>query len=124
MTDNSEIFRELQEINTKLSGLIEINDALVKQNLKLSEELYGKVKLPSSPTAESNTSIKKELYYCNLDELYNLIHGPGTFDNKPTIKTLTNATWDQSLRAWKVTSSIEDIKAKFPDILLRNLSNS
>ena len=120
MTDNSEIFRELQEINTKLSGLIEINEALVKQNLKLSEELYGKVKLPSSLT----TDIKKELYYCTLDELYNLIHGPGTFDNKPTIKTLTNATWDQTLKAWKVTSSIEDIKAKFPDILLRDLSNS
>ncbi len=124
MTDNSEIFRELQEINTKLSGLIEINDALVKQNLKLSEELYGKVKLPSSPSAESNIFIKKELYYCTLDELYNLIHGPGTFDNKPTIKTLTNATWDQPLKAWKVTSSVEDIKAKFPDILLRDLSNS
>ena len=120
MTDNSEIFRELQEINTKLSGLIEINDALVKQNLKLSEELYGKVKLPSSPTLDS----KKELYYCNVDELYNLIHGPGTFNNKPTIKTLNNATWEQSLKAWKVTSSVEDIKLKFPDILLRNLSNS
>ena len=120
MTDNSEIFRELQEINTKLSGLIEINDALVKQNLKLSEELYGKVKLPSSPTLDS----KKELYYCNVDELYNLIHGPGTFDNKPTIKTLNNATWEQSLKAWKVTSSVEDIKLKFPDILLKNLSNS
>ena len=120
MTDNSEIFRELQEINTKLSGLIEINDALVKQNLKLSEELYGKVKLPSSPTLDS----KKELYYCNVDELHNLIHGPGTFDNKPTIKTLNNATWEQSLKAWKVTSSVEDIKLKFPDILLRNLSNS
>lgn len=120
MTDNSEIFRELQQIHTKLSGLIEINDALVKQNLKLSEELYGKVKLPSSPAAD----IKKELCYCTLDELYNLIHGPGTFDNKPTIKTLTNAIWDQSLKAWKVTSSIEDIKVKFPDILLRDLSNS
>lgn len=120
MTDNSEIFRELQEINTKLSGLIEINDALVKQNLKLSEELYGKVKLPSSPTLDS----KKELYYCNVDELYNLIHGPGTFNNKPTIKTLNNATWEQSLKAWKVTSSVEDIKLKFPDILLKNLSNS
>lgn len=120
MTDNSIIFRELQEINTKLSGLIEINDALVKQNLKLSEELYGKVKLPSSPTAD----IKKELYYCTLDELYNLIHGPGTFDNKPIIKTLTNASWDHPLKAWKVTSSVEDIKAKFPDILFRDLSNS
>ena len=120
MTDNLEIFKELKEINTKLCGLIEINDALVKQNLKLSEELYGKVKLPPSPTVD----IKKELYYCNLDELYNLIHGPGTFDNKPTIKTLTNATWDQSLKAWIVTSSIEDIIAKLPDILLRDLSNS
>lgn len=120
MTDNSELFRELQEINTKLSGLIEINDALVKQNLKLSEELYGKVKLPPSPIPDC----KKELYYCNLDEIYNLIYGPGTFDNKPAIKTLINATWDQQLKAWKVTSSLEDIKAKFPDILLRDLSNS
>ena len=120
MSSNSELFKELQEINNKLSGLIEINDALVKQNMKLSEELYGKVKLPSSPVPDT----KKELYYCTLDELYNLIHGPGTFDNKPTIKTLTNATWDQQLKAWKVTSSIEDIKAKFSEILFRDLSNS
>ena len=120
MTENSEIFKELQEINTKLSGLIEINDALVKQNLKLSEELYGKVKLPSSPTT---TSAKKDLYYCSLDELYNLIHGPGTFDNKPIIKTLNNATWDQQLKVWKVTSSVEDIKSKLPDISLKDLSN-
>ena len=121
MTDTSEIFKELQEINTKLSGLIEINYELVKQNLKLSEELYGKVKLSSS---SETTNVKKDLYYCSLDELYNLIHGPGTFDNKPAIKTLTNATWDQSLKAWKVMSSVEDIKVKFPDILFRDLSNS
>jgi len=120
MSDNSELLRELQEINSKLSGLIEINDALVKQNMKLSEELYGKVKLPSSPTSE----VKKELYYCRLDDLYNVIHGPGTYDNKPTIKTLMNVSWDQPLKAWKVTSSLEDIKSKFPDIILRDLPNA
>ena len=123
MTDNSEIFRELQEINTKLSGLIEINEALVKQNLKLSEELYGKVKLQSSPISESNSFIKKELYYYTLDELYIVIHGPGTYDNKPVIKTLNNATWDQQLKAWKVTSSVEDIKLKLPYILFKDISN-
>lgn len=120
MSDTTTIFKELEQINTKLSSLIEINESLVKQNLKLSEELYGKVKLPSSPT----TDTKKELYYCDLDDLYNLIHGPGTYDNKPIIKTLNNATWDQQLKAWKVTSSIEDIKTKLPDISFRNLSNS
>ena len=120
MTNNSEILRELHEINTKLHGLIEVNDALVKQNIKLSEELYGKVKLPLSPAPD----IKRELYSCALDEFCNLIHGPGTFDNKPEIKNLTNATWDQSIKAWRVMSSVEDIKARFANILFRDISNS
>lgn len=118
MTDNSEIFKELQEIHTQLSGLIEINQALVKQNLKLSEELYGKVKLPSSPALD----IKKELYYCSIDDFYNIIYGPGTFDSKPTIKTLSNASWDNKLKAWKVTASFDDIKEKLPNILFKDLN--
>tara|TARA_Y100000389_G_C17240496_1_gene402831 strand:- start:358 stop:711 length:354 start_codon:yes stop_codon:yes gene_type:complete len=117
MSDTTTIFKELEQINTKLSSLIEINESLVKQNIKLSEELYGKVKLPSSPEQS-----KKELYYCKLDDLYNVIHGPGTFDNKPTIKTLTNAEWDKTLKAWKVTSPFEDILTKLPDASLRDLS--
>lgn len=117
MSDNSIIFKELENINKQLCGLIEINDALVKQNIKLSEELYGKVKLPQSPKSD-----KKELYYYNLDDFYILIYGPGTYDNKPTIKTLTNAEWDKSLRGWKVTSPIEDIQSKFPDIVYKNNS--
>ena len=120
MSDIPQILNELDQINKKLSGLIEINECLVKQNMKLSEELYGKVKLPSSPELNN----KKELYYCKLDDLYNLIHGPGTFDNKPIIKTLINAEWDKTLKAWKVTSPFEDILLKLPDASLRDLSNS
>jgi hypothetical protein len=117
MSDTSALYKELQEINKKLTSLIEVNDALVKQNIKLSEELYGKVKLPSSPAPDT----KKELYYCKLDDLYNAIHGPGTYDNKPTIKMLTNAEWDKTLKAWKVTSPEQDIIEKFPDISLKSL---
>tara|TARA_E500000178_G_C16870341_1_gene684076 strand:+ start:690 stop:1052 length:363 start_codon:yes stop_codon:yes gene_type:complete len=120
MTTNSEIFQELQGLNIKLSALIELNDSLVKQNLKLSEAVYGKVQLPQTTTQDH----KKDLYYCTLDELFNLIHGPGTFDNKPVIKTLTNSVWDQQLKAWKVTSSVEDIKSKLPDITFKHLTMS
>ena len=116
MSDTTTIFKELEEINKKLSSFIEINESLVKQNIKLSEELYGKVKLPSSPEQG-----KKELYYCKLDEVYNGIHGPGTFDNKPAIKTLTNAEWDKTLKAWKVTAPFKDIITKLPHISLKEL---
>lgn len=107
----------LQEIKTNLAALIEVNESLVKQNIKLSEQLYGQVSLPP-PQQET---VKKELYYCQLDDIYNIIHGPGTFDNKPTIKTLTNAEWDKTLKAWKVTCPVEDILSKFPTISLKTL---
>jgi hypothetical protein len=107
----------LKEIQLSLATLIEVNESLVKQNIKLSEQLYGQVKLPQ----EHNEPSKKELYYCQLDELYNVIHGPGTYDNKPTIKTLTNAEWDKSLKAWKVTSPLQDITEKFPDISFKQI---
>ena len=42
---------QLKELNEKLSCLIEINQSILKQNLKLAEEVYGKVKLPEPPSS-------------------------------------------------------------------------
>jgi hypothetical protein len=114
MVDNS-VF--LNEINSKLQSLIEINETLVKQNIKLSEALLGKVKEP-----EDNSPLKKLYYHCdNSEENIYLIHGPGTYDNKSKLKDELGAEWQAQTKSWRVIRSLDEILSKFPLIELQSL---
>lgn len=113
-----EINEKLNEINSKLTGLIEINQTLLKQNMKLSQELYGDVKAPNTPNKEA-----KELFVSVIDENNHLIYGSATFDSRPEIKTLTNPEWVKDQKAWKVNSTMEEITTKFPGITVKQISS-
>lgn len=108
---------QLKELNEKLSCLLEINQSILKQNLKLSEELYGKVKHPDPPSSPE----EKELYYCVFDTEHVLIHGPGTYNNKDKIKTCENAEWDKGFKAWKVKIQEDKLLELFKNISLKTL---
>lgn len=111
----SDINSKLDEIKEKLTGLIEINQTLVQQNLKLSEELYGKVKIPEPLDS------KQDLYYCKFGPDHVLIHGPGTYDNRDKIKQFDNAEWNKELKAWKIKGNEDDITKTFNNITVKEL---
>jgi hypothetical protein len=114
MTDNSV---SLNEINSKLQSLIEINETLVKQNIKLSEALLGKVKEP-----EDNSPPKKLYYHRdNSEENIYLIHGPGTYDNKSKLKEELGAEWQGQTKSWRVIRPLDEILSKFPSMELQSL---
>ena len=115
MTDNSVCL--LTELNNKLQNLIEINDTLIKQNIKLSEVLFGKVKEP-----EENSPMKKLYYHCdNAEENIYLIHGPGTFDSKSKLKEELGAEWQSSTKSWRVIRPLDEILSKFPSMEVQSL---
>jgi hypothetical protein len=110
----SELSQRLETIEQKLTGLIEINQTLLKQNLQLSERLHGRIAEPvNSPSGGDN---KKELYYSTIAEGVYLIHGPGTYDYKEKIKSLTGAEWRKDRKAWQVTTTIEELQDIIPEI--------
>jgi hypothetical protein len=117
MVDINNIYTELKEIKEKMAGLIEINQTLVQQNLKLSEELYGKIKVPEPLDS------KHDLYYCNFGPDHVLIHGPGTYDNRDRIKQFNNAEWNKELKAWKIKATEDDITKTFNSITIKELVN-
>lgn len=108
---------QLKELNEKLSCLLEINQSILKQNLKLAEEVYGKVKHPDPPPSPE----EKELYYCVFDTEHVLIHGPGTYNNRDKIKTFENAEWDKGFKAWKVKIPVYQVLESFKNISLKTL---
>lgn len=104
------IRQQLEELSSTMSGLIELNQSLVKQNLKLSTQLSGKVKDPEPVSPK-----EKELFYYEKGEGIYVIHGSGTYDNREQIKKL-NGTWDKEIKGWQVICTLNQIKEIFPSI--------
>lgn len=109
-----ELAQRFDSLEQKLTGLIEINQALQKKNLQLSEQLYGRVAEPMNPSSGGDS--KKDLYYSTVADGVYLIHGPGTYDYKEKIKSLTGAEWRKDRKAWQVATTIEDLQAIIPEI--------
>lgn len=105
------IRQQLETLSATMSGLIELNQSLVKQNLNLSTQLSGKVKDPEPVSPK-----EKELFYYEKVEGIYIIYGSGTYDNKEYIKKL-NGTWDKDIKGWQVICSLDHIKESFPSII-------
>lgn len=93
-------------------GLLSLNKDLIAQNIKLSTSLLG-----SAPVAPDN-SVSRELFYSETNGRFS-IHGPGTFDNKDTIKS--NGSWDSVNKCWSMNIPLENIKTLFPNIIHKNM---
>lgn len=118
-TEITNINQQISEINNTLKGLIEVNQTLIKQNLKLSEELYGKVKLPEN--SEKKECEEKDLFYSVFNSTHYIIHGNGTYDNRDKIKNFAVSEWDKELKHWKVKTSLDKLIESFPNIKEKEL---
>jgi hypothetical protein len=92
---------------------ISLNADLIIQNIKMSEQLNGKLEEPEFEMSQDST--EKELFYYQNNGIM-IIHGPGTFDNRPTLKQF--GEWNSSNKTWdlnKITE--EELLLKFPKII-------
>jgi hypothetical protein len=106
---------KIELIENNLNNLIEINQSLVKQNIKLSNALLGSIDKPKS--LEST----KELYYSIITENLYIIYGPKTFEVKDKIKEL-NGEWDKNNKSWTLNITEEDLKYNFTNIIHKQIT--
>lgn len=141
--DNNEQFtfiqNKLNEILNKINNIektyVTINSDLIAQNIKMSEILNGKLKepdfeMPENVNGKSNRNENgtkndsdsesstgkpiKELYYFEKNGQI-IVHGPGTYDNRPILKQY--GEWDSFNKTWNLIVEKETLLEKLPNII-------
>lgn len=133
----SHIFTKLDNIMTRIENIektyISMNADLINQNIRMSDIVNGKLQEPSSPisneinktpnndtennkNSENNETheYKKELYYYENNGKI-IVHGPGTYDNRPTLKQYGD--WNSINKTWDLVCTIDLLKEKLPHII-------
>ena len=129
------IQNQLNEILNKINNIektyVTINSDLIAQNIKMSEILNGKLKEPdfempenvngngngtkNDSDSESSTGKSiKELYYFEKNGQI-IVHGPGTYDNRPVLKQY--GEWDSFNKTWNLIVEKETLLEKLPNII-------
>ena len=130
---NSSISQQmlLTQILEKLDKIektyVSMNADLINQNIKMSELLNGKLKEPDFEMPDSsnqqnseNSNKEKELYYYeNNDKI--IVYGPGTFDNRPTLKQYGD--WNSFNKSWDLTVDLNILLEKLPKIIKKEKSS-
>ena len=120
----------LEKLDKIEKTFVSMNADLINQNIKMSELLNGKLKepdfeMPDSSNQQnsenSNTSNKeKELYYYENNEKI-IVYGPGTFDNRPTLKQY--GEWNSFNKSWDLTVDLNILLEKLPKIIKKEKSS-
>lgn len=109
------IKNKLDLIENQLTNLIEINQSLVKQNIRLSDTLLGTIEKPK------NVESAKELYYSTITENLYTIYGPKTYELKDKIKNLSGE-WDKNNKNWVLNITEEDLLSNFENIIHKQIT--
>lgn len=120
----------LDKINNIEKTYVSINSDLIAQNIKMSEMLNGKLKEPEfempknegngngsinySDSESSTGKSIKELYYFEKNGQI-IVHGPGTYDNRPILKQY--GEWDSFNKTWNLIVEKETLLEKLPNII-------
>ena len=111
----------LDKLDKMEKTYVSINADLINQNIKMSELLNGKLKepdfeMPESSTQQNtdNSTKEKELYYYENNGKI-IVYGPGTFDNKPTLKQY--GEWNSFNKSWDLTVDLSILLEKLPKII-------
>lgn len=115
----------LEQILDKLNNIektfVTINSDLINQNIKMSEIVHGKLKepdfeMPSTSNDQLNDNLQKEkelFYYESNGKI--IVYGPGTFDNKPTLKQY--GEWNSLNKSWDLIVDLNILFEKLPKII-------
>ena len=112
----------LEKLDKFEKTFVSINTDLINQNIKMSELLNGKLKEPDFEMPESssnqqnseNSNKEKELYYYENNGKI-IVYGPGTFDNRPTLKQYGD--WNSFNKSWDLTVDLNILLEKLPKII-------
>lgn len=111
----------LDKLDKMEKTYVSINTDLINQNIKMSELLNGKLKEPdfempeiSTQQKTDNSTKEKELYYYENNGKI-IVYGPGTFDNKPTLKQF--GEWNSFNKSWDLTVDLSILLEKLPKII-------
>jgi len=112
----------LEKLDKIEKTFVSMNADLINQNIKMSELLNGKLKEPDFEMPDSssnqqnseNSNKEKELYYYENNGKI-IVYGPGTFDNRPTLKQYGD--WNSLNKSWDLTVDLNILLEKLPKII-------
>lgn len=111
----------LEKLDKIEKTFVSMNADLINQNIKMSELLNGKLKEPdfempdnSNQQNSENSNKEKELYYYENNGKI-IVYGPGTFDNRPTLKQY--GEWNSFNKSWDLTVDLNILLEKLPKII-------
>ena len=117
----------LEKLDKIEKTYVSMNADLINQNIKMSELLNGKLKEPdfempdnSNQQNSENSNKEKELYYYENNGKI-IVHGPGTFDNRPTLKQY--GEWNSFNKSWDLTIDLNVLLEKLPKIIKKEKSS-
>lgn len=132
-----QILTKLDDISNRIENIektyISMNSDLINQNIRMSDIVNGKLQEPTSPScneinktpnndiennknSENNETreYKKELYYYENNGKI-IVHGPGTYDNRPILRQY--GEWNSANKTWDLICTIDVLKEKLPNII-------
>jgi len=117
----------LEKLDKIEKTFVSMNADLINQNIKMSELLNGKLKEPDFEMPDSsnqqnseNSNKEKELYYYENNGKI-IVYGPGTFDNRPTLKQYGD--WNSFNKSWDLTVDLNILLEKLPKIIKKEKSS-
>lgn len=117
----------LEKLDKIEKTFVSMNADLINQNIKMSELLNGKLKEPDFEMPDSsnqqnseNSNKEKELYYYENNGKI-IVYGPGTFDNRPTLKQY--GEWNSFNKSWDLTIDLNILLEKLPKIIKKEKSS-
>ena len=117
----------LEKLDKIEKTFVSMNADLINQNIKMSELLNGKLKEPDFEMPDSsnqqnsdNSNKEKELYYYENNEKI-IVYGPGTFDNRPTLKQYGD--WNSFNKSWDLAVDLNILLEKLPKIIKKEKSS-
>jgi len=117
----------LEKLDKIEKTYVSMNADLINQNIKMSELLNGKLKEPDFEMPDSsnqqnseNSNKEKELYYYENNGKI-IVYGPGTFDNRPTLKQY--GEWNSFNKSWDLTIDLNILLEKLPKIIKKEKSS-
>lgn len=124
LTQNDLLIKILDKLDNMEKTFLSINSDLINQNIKMSEQLCGKIKEPNFDMGENlnqNQTQEKDLfYYENNGKI--IVYGPGTFDSRPILKQY--GEWNSLNKSWDLTVDLSILLEKLPKKIIKKEKNS
>lgn len=129
-TNSDLINQNLTKLDNLEKTFVSMNVELINRNIIMSELLDGKLKEPNfempdnsnqQTTENNNPQKEKELFYYEHNNKI-IVHGPGTFDNRPILKQY--GEWNSFNKSWDLVIDLNILLEKLPNIIKKEKNSN